>query len=49
MLERPANMDKSKARPTVLVVGAVLGYLDIFLICHFSFLAPSLKERHDIN
>ena len=44
VLERPANMDKSKARPTVLVVGAVLGCLDIF--SHLSYFFPcSLSQR----
>ena len=44
----PTNLDCSGATrqgPTALAVGAGGGCLDIFsLICHFSFLSPSLWE-----
>ena len=42
---RPTNLDYSRAGPIALAVGAGGGCLDIFsLICHFSFLSPSLWE-----
>ena len=43
--ERPTHLDSSRQGPTVLVVGAGGGCLDIFnLVYHFSFLSPSLWE-----
>ena len=42
---RPTNLDYSRAKAYWLAVGAGGGGLDIFsLICHFSFLPPSLWE-----
>ena len=42
---RPINLDKSRARPIVLAVGAGGDCLDIFsLVYHSSFLSPSLWE-----
>ena len=44
VLGRPTNLDYRQG-PIVLAVGADVGCLDIFsLICHFSFLFPSLWE-----
>ena len=41
----PTYLAYSRARPIALAVGASGGCLDIFsLICHFSFLFPSLWE-----
>ena len=42
---RPTSLDKSRARPTALAVGAGGGRLDIFtLVYPFSALTPSLWE-----
>ena len=42
---RPANLDYSRARDSVLAEGVDGGCLDILsLIYHFSFLSPSLWE-----
>ena len=42
---RPTNLNNSKVGPTVLVVGAGGGCLDIVsLNCHFLLLSPSLRE-----
>ena len=42
---RPACLDYGRARASMLAEGADGGCLDIFsLICHFSFLSPSLWE-----
>ena len=50
VLERPTNLDLSRARPSVLAVGAGGGCLDIFsLICHFSFFLPVSGRRPDID
>ena len=47
---RPAYLDKSRARPSVLAVGAGGGCLDIFsLIYHFSFFLPLSRRRPNID
>ena len=47
---RPTNLDKSRARPSVLAVGAGGDCLDIFsLVYHFSFFLPFSRRRPDID
>ena len=47
---RPTNLDKGRARPSVLAVGAGGGCLDIFsLVYHFSFFLPLSGRRPDLD
>ena len=45
VLERPINLDYSRARAYCACSGCGYGYLDIFLSSIFSLLSPSLEDN----
>ena len=46
MLERPTNLDNSRAKPIVLAVGVAGHCLDIFVSSIFFFFSFSLSGTH---